>query len=519
MLQYQRRLICLGIFVLATPALLFAQDSQPKGSPEARELAITGATLIDGTGAAPRSATTILVRNGRIAAVGPAADTEVPAGAREIDAAGKYVTPGLADMHFHLSLGLPQPRQANDTDIVLARALYYGVTTILAIGASDASPESIHSHRARRAAGELRAPYIYGTGGHLTLQGTHPIYTIFPPPIRQKADELAAETPESEPVDLYPLGIGLSMVRTEEAARKAVRKRAEAGMDAIKITVESGPAPFGDDHPQMSVEMIRTIVEEAEKLDLGVFAHITSLDELQASLEGGAAGVVHTVWDRPFPDAELASRMAAKGFYVTPTTSVYRGTVSLHYIDEPIDLDDPFLRETVSGKEVAILRDPEFIARFRSRWQNPLASVEDRKEAIQRHVEELLANVGMLHERGVPIVLGTDTGTLFSFAGYSVHDELEFLVKAGLTPGEALEAATRRAAEMIDAEDDFGTIEPGKRADLLILGANPLDDIRNTRSLETVVAEGRVVDRDALPIRIPQAVQPRDEAGGAARRR
>ena len=105
--------------------------------------------------------------------------------------------------------------------------------------------------------------------------------------------------------------------------------------------------------------------------------------------------------------------------------------------------------------------------------------------------------------RSCPIVQGTDTGTLFSFAGYSVHDELEFLVKAGLTPGAALEAATRRAAEMLDAEDDFGTIEPGKRADLLILGANPLDDIRNARSLETVIAEGRVVDRDALPITIP----------------
>lgn len=156
--------------------------------------------------------------------------------------------------------------------------------------------------------------------------------------------------------------------------------------------------------------MIRAIVEEAAKHDLGVFAHITSLDELQATLAGGAAGVVHTVWDRPFPDADLADRMAARKFYVIPTTSVYRGTVSLHYIDEPIDLD---------------------------------------------------------------------------------------------TPQEALEAAAKRAAEMLDAEDEFGTIEPGKRADLLILGANPLDDIRNTRSLETVIAEGRVVDRDALSIKIP----------------
>lgn len=503
MLQCHWRSVCLTIFVLATPAALFPQDSQYEGSAETNDLAIIGATLIDGNGGAPRSGTTIVIQEGRIAAVTLDEDAEVPAGVTKIDADGKYVIPGLADMHVHFSLGLPLPRLENETDIVLARKLYYGVTTILAIGASDASPESIRSHRARHAAGELQSPYMYATGGHLTLHGTHPIYTIFPPPIRQQADELAAETPGSEPVDLFPLGIGLSIVRTAEAARKAVRERAEADMDAIKITVESGPTPFGDDHPQMSVEMIQSIVEEAAKNDLGVFAHITSLDELQAALEGGAAGVVHTVWDRPFPDPGLADSMAARSFYVIPTTTVYRGTVSLHYIDVPIDLDDPFLRETVSEKEVASLTDPELIARFRSRWQRPITSAEDRQRAIEQHVDELLANIGMLHERGVPIVLGTDTGTLFSFAGYSVHDELAFLVEAGLTPGEALEAATRRAAEMLDAEDEFGTIEPGKRADLLILGANPLDDIRNTRSLETVIAEGRVVDRDALPVRIP----------------
>jgi imidazolonepropionase-like amidohydrolase len=503
MLQFLRRLTCLATFVLAPPSILFAQNSQPGTNiAEAEALAITGATLIDGTGAASQSGTTIIVRDGRIAAVSPDGQAEIPAAARVIDASGRYVIPGLADMHFHLSFGLPQPRQEAETDMVLARALYYGVTTILAIGASDASPESIHSHRARRAAGELEAPYIYGTGGHLTLHGTHPIYTIFPPPVQKAADDLAADIPESEPVDLFSLGIGLSMVRTEDAALKAVRERAAAGMDAIKITVESGPTPFGDDHPQMSVELIRAIVGEAARHDLRVFAHITSLDELQATLEGGAAGVVHMVWDRPFPDAELADRMNARSFYVIPTTTVFRGTVSLYYVDEPIDLDDPFLRETVSDAEVAVLRDPDLLARFRSRWQLPFASVDDRRSAIRLHVDELLANIGMLHERGVPIVLGTDTGTLFSFAGYSVHDELEFLVRAGLTPGEALEAATRRAAEMVDAEDEFGTIEPGKRADLLILGANPLDDIRNTRSLETVIAEGRVVDREALPVRI-----------------
>jgi imidazolonepropionase-like amidohydrolase len=104
----------------------------------------------------------------------------------------------------------------------------------------------------------------------------------------------------------------------------------------------------------------------------------------------------------------------------------------------------------------------------------------------------------MLQEQGVVIAVGTDTGNPFVFPGYSVHRELELLVQAGLTPMQALEAGTRRAADMVRADDAFGTIEVGKRADLLILRANPLENIRNTRTLEVVVSEGRVVDRVKL---------------------
>ena len=464
------------------------------------DFAIVGATVIDGTGASPGKAV-VVIRDGHILAV--ERDVEIPAttSATVIDATDRFLIPGLADMHVHLSRGLPQARLENETEIVLARNLYYGVTTILAIGASDASTESIRSLRAQRLAGELQAPYIYGTGGHLTPQGTHPIYTAFPPKVRQAADRLADATPHEDPVNLYSLGIGLSMVRSAEAARKAIQERAEGGMDAIKITVESGPTPFGDDHPQMTVEMIRTIVDAARKHDLGVFAHVTSLDELLATLDGGAAGVVHTVWDRPFPDADVADRMAANSFYVMPTTSIYRGTVALYYIDEPVDLEDPFLLETVSEAELSILRDPGLKARFRERWQRPLAPGESREQVFHQQIADMLGNIGMMHERGVPIVLGTDTGNLFTFQGYSVHDELGHLVEAGLTPGEALAAATTNAAAMIGAGHEFGTIEPGKRADLVILRANPLIDIRNTRKIDAVIAQGRLIERESLPMR------------------
>jgi imidazolonepropionase-like amidohydrolase len=152
-------------------------------------------------------------------------------------------------------------------------------------------------------------------------------------------------------------------------------------------------------------------------------------------------------------------------------------------------MDDPFLRATVSDEEAAALTAPGFLERIRGRW------------VCCAPFEDLLANIAMLHDRGVSIVLGTDTGNPHLFAGYSVHNELELLVRAGLTPMEALEAATRRAAEMLGGDDEFGTLEPGKRADLLILAANPLEDIRNTRTLEVVISEGKVIDRTALRAR------------------
>lgn len=485
--------------ILLSVAGLACRAAERAPAETAADLVISGATLIDGTGGAARAATTILVQDGRIASVvWDARDAVMPDGVRVIDATGKYVIPGLADMHVHFGVGSPVPRGPGTSDAVLARELYYGVTTILQLGATDGSTDAIRALQAQRKAGALPAPHIYGTGGHLTLQGTHPVYTIFPPAIRRATDALAAETPLDDPVDLYSLGIGLSVVRTEKAAKKAVRQRAAGGMDAIKITVESGPTTFGDDHPQMSVEMIRAIVDEASRHGLPVLAHISSLDELEAVLAGGAAGAAHAVWDLPLPDAALADRMAAAKFFLMPTLSLYRGALSLRYIDEPVDLDDPFLRETVSDEEVAALRDPGFIRGFR----RGAAVVEEAgvgpADTIRRRMDEVLANVGMLHRHGVRLVLGTDTGNPYVFPGYSVHRELELLVRAGLTPAEALEAATRRAAEMIGAGSEFGTLERGKRADLLILGANPLDDIRNTSSIEFVVGEGRVVDRMAL---------------------
>ena len=311
--------------------------------------------------------------------------------------------------------------------------------------------------------------------------------------MREAADALAAATPVDEPVNLYSLGMGLSFVRTEAAARKAVRERAAGGMDAIKITIESGPAAFGDNHPLMPVAMVRAIVDKAKRHGLPVFAHVTSPHELEVALRGGTAGSLHAIVDRPFPDGAVARRMVAQRFAYVPTLTLFESWI--RYTLDPRALDDPFLRATVTDEEINASRDRAFVERTRRMSE---AAAGGQGADPKRHLREVLSNVGMLHKQGVLVAVGTDTAS-----GYNVHRELELLVEAGLTPMEALQAGTRRAAEMLRAADAFGTIQVGKRADLLILSANPLEDIRNTRALDLVVSEGRVVDRTRLLKRSP----------------
>ena len=475
---------------------LLALGTAVAPSVSAQDLLVTHARLIDGTGAPPRDDVSILIRDGRFATIGPASEVVAPADVRVLDARGRTVIPGLADMHVHFSLGAPLPRRADETRAVLARQLFYGVTTVMQLGGTEGDIESIRRLKASAAQGSPVSPWIYGTGGHLTLPGTHPIYTIFPAPLRAEADRLIAATPVEQPVDMLPLGVGLSFVRTESAARTAVDQRARGGMDAIKVIIESGPMPFGDDHPLMGVPMVSAIVAEAHARSLPVFAHISSPAELDIAIASGVDAVAHTVIDRPLPGHEVAARIARSGVTVVPTLTLNDGAVE--FLMAPAYMDDPFFRATVSDAEIAALKG-DFAGMWMRNWEiNAGGTGKDRKAAMREHRADVLRSIGQMHAAGVPLVVGTDTGNPFVYPGYSVHRELELLVEAGLTPLDAISAATHRAAQMLDADAEFGTVAPGRRADLIVLDRDPLADIRNTRSIGEVVARGHVVDRAKL---------------------
>ena len=435
-------------------------------------LAITGATLIDGTGAPARAGMTVLIRDGLITGVGTTADTAVEDGVTVIDAAGKYVIPGLADMHVHFGTGGLVPSDPHTVQRVLRQFLFYGVTTVLNVGATGGGVDDVLRLRELQARGRLPGPHVYATGGLLTVPGSHPIATIMHPP----------EGVDGASYDWSQRGVWV--VSTPAEMRELVGRMAAAGMDGVKIVIESGPPPFGDHHPQMSSALVGAAVEEAARHELPVFAHASSVDELREAVTHGVRAMMHLVKDPAPPGDELLAEMKERGIFYVPTLSLF---VWADAWGDPADhLSDPFLRSGV---------EPEVIA---SLLESRLAPTEPPAAADWSARRSWLAAFKAVHDAGVRVVGGSDTANPFVFPGYSMHHELELMVEAGLTPMEALVAATRRAAEMLGAEDAFGTVAPGKRADLLILGADPLEDIRNTRTLEVVIRGGEVVDRETL---------------------
>lgn len=454
-------------FLVAASLLVACQGAVPQEQP----VVIADVTLIDGTGAPAREGVTILIREGLINSITAADETTLPEGATVIDGAGKYVIPGLADMHVHFGTGGLVSSDSLTVDRVLRQFLFYGVTAVLNVGATSGGVDEILELRRRRAEGELQAPNIYATGGLLTVPGSHPIATIMSMP--EGADAAAYDWSQR----------GIWVVRTPGEVREVVARLAAAGMDGIKVVIESGPGIFGDDHAQMPPELVMAAVEEARRHGLLVLAHATSPDELAVAVEAGVHAVMHLVGPEPV-DPGLLVAMRDRGIYYVPTLSLF---VWADNWGDPADaLADSFLR---SGVEERVIQ---------SLLSSSLASTAPPSEEDWAWRRMMLQALKAARDAGVTIVAGTDASNPFVFPGYSLHHELELMVEAGLTPMEALEASTHRAAEMMREEDVFGTVEPGKQANLLVLAANPLEDIRNTRALDLIIHGGVVIDRSSL---------------------
>ena len=396
---------------------------------QAPAVALTGARVIDGTGRASIEAATVLIADGRIQALGAASEVSIPDGADRVDASGKTIIPGLVNAHAHLNDGDPALPLYDQLLAQLRLYAEYGVTSIHTLG--DDGVESVRV-RDQQARGErLDRARLYVSGPNV---------------VAETADE----------------------------ARRSIDQVADMRVNIIKTRLNARP----DD---MTPAVYGALIDQAHQRDLRVAAHLIDLDDAKGLLAAGMDVVAHSVRDQDV-DAELISELIRLDVGYIPTLT--RCLSVFLYESTPPFFEDPFFLRGGDAyrADMAEIRDPATHARVRD---------SEQAQITKRMLEQAKRNLKLLTDGGVTIAMGTDSGTsLGRWQGYFEHVELELMVEAGMTPMQALVAATRNSAQVMHL-DDLGTLEAGKWADLVVLDANPLDDITNTRQIDSVWIAGR----------------------------
>lgn len=423
---------------------------------------LRGVTVIDPTASAPLADGEIVVRRDRVDCVGPQGSCEVPADAETIDRDGYFVIPGLWNSHAHLTIAstylfmaerLPPAVAERLRHVVLRIYLASGVTGLVLL---IDDPGTVKVLRSAERYGELLAPRLFTCGWGISYPGSW-------------NDLGGAETPT-----------------TPEEARAAVRRQAADNVDCIMTTVESGPGPVYT-RPRMPADVVRAVVEEAHRLDLPVYAHATHHAEMRDVARGGVDVVANGLQATESVPTQLIEELRAERVYYSPTLVLYDSY--FRYLDEPERLDEPFLRSRLTVEMYRALTDSARHARF-------IHTIEAIGEGAgvdwaRADFPHAMAATQAIFDAGVEPLVGTDP-MFFVVPGYDVHRELELLVEAGLTPADAIRAATWNAAKSIRRASDFGSIKPGAYADFVVLEADPLNDILNTRKIDFVVKGGQI---------------------------
>lgn len=427
----------LVLYVFALNAFVKAQS--PKVT------VITGATVIDGTGHKPIKNAVIVIEGNRIKQVGAKNKIKFPKDARVIDAAGKFVIPGLADMHIHA--GRDFFLRSNGGAGLLAS----GFTTVFI--PSGTSLDSVAEVKDVSRRDDSKMPRVFAVGPAFTVKGSH------------------ASAPS----------YGTVLLETADEARRKVREYKAAGVDAIKLIYEDGGRAGRPTYPMMPPEMMRAIIDEAHKQNLKAYVHALNLKRAKEALEAGADGMVHTVLSEPVDDEYIALMKKNRAIFIT-THSIMKAFADISGWMQKLETMDE--RGTVPKAEFERFKTPEGVEAF---YKNVVKLTPEQMGFIKY-------NLRKVYDAGILVVAGTDRG----FSGAASQLELVFLVEDGLKPAEALRTATINASKMLGREREQGTIEAGKLADLVILDADPLADICNIRRVNRVIKSGVVYDPAVL---------------------
>lgn len=398
---------------------------------------------------------TLIVRDGRIVIFGDRDAVSIPEGAQVIDGRGGYLLPGLVDMHVHIE---------DENDLLLYAA--NGVTTVRNLWGNTEKklwmgmPDQL-ALRDRINRGELFGPTIYTAG-----------------PIMEG-------NPASHPL--------MSVFMTPEQAAASVAWQKVQGYDFIKV------------YDHLSMEAYQAVLQAAREQGMSVVGHVPFNVGLDGVLAGGQVTIEHlSGYIDPdaakfiIPEDQLAAyaqKTQQAGVWNVPTIRIYQNTLPPEEIKEleaqpGVEYMSPLMR---------------VLMRFFIRQLSSL--LHDTGDDYPSRIADMyLRMTRALHDAGAKVVVGTDATNSYLVPGFSLLDELDYLVQAGFSPYEAITAGTRHAAEALGKADEFGTVEPGRRADLVLLPENPLDDVANLRQREGVMLRGRWMPAAELQPRLDELV-------------
>jgi imidazolonepropionase-like amidohydrolase len=414
-------------------------------------IAIIGATVIDGTGAEPGKKT-VVIRGDRIEAVG--LNVEPPTSARRIEAEGMTLAPGLFDLHTHLPYSSVSGA-ANDWPKNLKAYLYCGVTSVVDFGAYV---EMFEPMRRLIRTGVVAAPRI-SLAVRITTPGGH-----------------GAEGGRG---DFFSFEVS-----TAREARAAVRRVLPYQPDVIKAFTDGWRYGAAPDMTSMNEETLTALVDEARKSGFEVLTHTVTLERAKIAARAGVDVIAHGIGDK-VADEELFKLMKAKGTTYAPTLAVY----------EPRGRD---ILTAVLGAALTPSAQAGFVPPQNPPLRPADGSAENGDPPRLRRWTILQNNTAALREAGITIGVGTDAGVTGTHHGWATLRELQLLVAGGLTPMEAITAATGAAARAIKVDGERGTIAPGKLADLILVEGEPHKDIRDIEKIKRVFLGGREIDRKRL---------------------